>query len=107
MARDLIAQAEHDTDAMPILVTTDASLPARVNAEIEAQLATRIDIAEPDLSLRMESSTDRWRIKQFRSSRDSGHAVIVTDTRAAHGFAPRPDPPLRSLTHSCNTLGSC
>jgi len=40
VARDLIAQAEHDTDAMPILVTTDASLPARVNAEIEAQLAT-------------------------------------------------------------------
>eukprot|EP00937_MAST-01D_sp_MAST-1D-sp2_P001866 g1866.t1 len=40
VAHDLLAQAEHDTDAMPILVTTDATLPARVNAEIAAQLET-------------------------------------------------------------------
>jgi len=52
VARDLIAQAEHDTDAMPILVTTDASLPARVNAEIEAQLATlsTADVARVSVS---------------------------------------------------------
>ena len=40
VARDLLAQAEHDTDAMPILVTTDATLPGRVNAEITEQLKT-------------------------------------------------------------------
>lgn len=39
IAADLLAQAEHDTDALPILVTTEAALVPRVEAEIEAQLA--------------------------------------------------------------------
>ncbi len=46
VAADLIAQAEHDTDAVPVLVTTDASLVGRVNGEIARQLeglATRDD----------------------------------------------------------------
>lgn len=38
IAADLLAQAEHDPDAIPMLVTTDASLPARVNAELAVQL---------------------------------------------------------------------
>jgi phosphoribosyl-ATP pyrophosphohydrolase/phosphoribosyl-AMP cyclohydrolase/histidinol dehydrogenase len=38
VAADLLAQAEHDTEATPILVTTDATLPARVNAAIAVQL---------------------------------------------------------------------
>ncbi|MBX3315964.1 MAG: histidinol dehydrogenase [Phycisphaeraceae bacterium] len=40
IAADLLAQAEHDPDAIPMLVTTDAALPARVNAELSRQLET-------------------------------------------------------------------
>lgn len=40
VAADLLAQAEHDTDAAAILVTTDATLPAKVNAELAGQLKT-------------------------------------------------------------------
>ena len=40
IAADLIAQAEHDVEARPILVTTEAGLPARVRAALEDQLAT-------------------------------------------------------------------
>jgi phosphoribosyl-ATP pyrophosphohydrolase/phosphoribosyl-AMP cyclohydrolase/histidinol dehydrogenase len=39
IAADLLAQAEHDTDALPILVTTDEKLVARVEAEVALQLA--------------------------------------------------------------------
>ncbi len=38
IAADLLAQAEHDTDARPILVTTDEAAVDRVNAEIAKQL---------------------------------------------------------------------
>lgn len=40
VAADLLAQAEHDTDAVPTLVTTSESLAARVYSELEKQLAT-------------------------------------------------------------------
>ncbi|MEM9372236.1 MAG: histidinol dehydrogenase [Planctomycetota bacterium] len=40
IAADLLAQAEHDPDALPCMVTTDALLPDRVNAELECQLAS-------------------------------------------------------------------
>ena len=40
VAADLLAQAEHDTDARPILVTTDASMVDRVNVELTKQLST-------------------------------------------------------------------
>jgi len=40
IAADLLAQAEHDTDALPILVALDAGLIDRVNAALERQLAT-------------------------------------------------------------------
>ena len=39
IAADLLAQAEHDTDARAILVTTDRGLLARVDVELRAQLA--------------------------------------------------------------------
>ena len=39
IAADLLAQAEHDTDAMPILVALDPALPDRVEAELARQLA--------------------------------------------------------------------
>jgi phosphoribosyl-ATP pyrophosphohydrolase/phosphoribosyl-AMP cyclohydrolase/histidinol dehydrogenase len=38
VAADLLAQAEHDPDAMPVLVTTSAVLADAVDAEIERQL---------------------------------------------------------------------
>jgi phosphoribosyl-ATP pyrophosphohydrolase/phosphoribosyl-AMP cyclohydrolase/histidinol dehydrogenase len=40
IAADLLAQAEHDTDARPILVTTESSMIERVNEEIKKQLET-------------------------------------------------------------------
>lgn len=40
IAADLLAQAEHDTDALPILVTTKEELIAEVNKELEKQLET-------------------------------------------------------------------
>jgi len=40
IAADLLAQAEHDDDALPILVCTDAALIDAVNTEIARQLAT-------------------------------------------------------------------
>jgi phosphoribosyl-ATP pyrophosphohydrolase/phosphoribosyl-AMP cyclohydrolase/histidinol dehydrogenase len=39
VAADLLAQAEHDCDAVPLLVTMDASLPRRVNDELRRQMA--------------------------------------------------------------------
>ncbi len=39
VAADLLAQAEHDPDAMPVLVTVDPALPDRVSAELKRQLA--------------------------------------------------------------------
>jgi phosphoribosyl-ATP pyrophosphohydrolase/phosphoribosyl-AMP cyclohydrolase/histidinol dehydrogenase len=38
VAADLLAQAEHDPDAVPVLVTVDAALAARVEAELVRQL---------------------------------------------------------------------
>jgi phosphoribosyl-ATP pyrophosphohydrolase/phosphoribosyl-AMP cyclohydrolase/histidinol dehydrogenase len=39
IAADLLAQAEHDGDAVPLLVTLDATLPDRVNEELCRQIA--------------------------------------------------------------------
>lgn len=39
VAADLLAQAEHDADALPILVTTDAALLDAVDSELRRQLA--------------------------------------------------------------------
>lgn len=38
VAADLLAQAEHDEMAMPVLVTTDPTLPGKVAAEIDRQI---------------------------------------------------------------------
>lgn len=40
VAADLLAQAEHDPEALPVLVSLDAALADAVDAEIERQLAT-------------------------------------------------------------------
>jgi histidinol dehydrogenase len=51
VAADLLSQAEHDTLARPLLVTTDASLIDKVNQELEQQLAVlpRRDMARISL----------------------------------------------------------
>jgi histidinol dehydrogenase len=38
IAADLLAQAEHDVEARAVLVTIDAALPAKVDAELDRQL---------------------------------------------------------------------
>jgi phosphoribosyl-ATP pyrophosphohydrolase/phosphoribosyl-AMP cyclohydrolase/histidinol dehydrogenase len=38
VAADLIAQAEHDPEALPVLITPDGELPSRVRRELERQL---------------------------------------------------------------------
>ena len=52
VAADLIAQAEHDTDARPVLVTTDAALAAAVQAALSRQLASLPEAATAAASLR-------------------------------------------------------
>ncbi|HHK60317.1 MAG TPA: histidinol dehydrogenase [Desulfobacterales bacterium] len=66
VAADLLAQAEHDPQALPMLIATDKGLVQRVAAELETQLAglARRDIAE-------------------RSLRERGVALIASDTAAA------------------------
>jgi len=70
VAADLIAQAEHDTDARAVLVTTSAELPDKVNAELVRQLADlpRRAIAEQAL-------------------REHGAAVVVASLDAAIAYA--------------------
>jgi phosphoribosyl-ATP pyrophosphohydrolase/phosphoribosyl-AMP cyclohydrolase/histidinol dehydrogenase len=40
VAADLLAQAEHDPDALPVLISTDAGLLDRVDLELDAQLTS-------------------------------------------------------------------
>lgn len=52
VAADLVAQAEHDTDARPVLVSTDAALAAAVQAALSRQLASLPEAATAAASLR-------------------------------------------------------
>jgi histidinol dehydrogenase len=72
VAADLLAQAEHDTAAVPVLVTTSEVLAAQVKREVERQLAElpRRAIAE-------------------RSLADNGAAIVVRDLREAIRIANR------------------
>lgn len=72
IAADLIAQAEHDPDAISILVTTSAPLARSVAAEIEGQLA-----ALPKTNLAR------------RSLERNGAALIAGDLATAAGFVNR------------------
>jgi histidinol dehydrogenase len=62
VAADLLSQAEHDEAAYPLLVTSDPSLVARVDAELVRQLA--------DLPRREIAET---------SVRNNGYALVVSD----------------------------
>lgn len=61
VAADLLAQAEHDPDALPILVTPEPTLITRVNEELSRQLADLSTAATAELSL------------------ERGFAVLVSD----------------------------
>ncbi|MDX2094141.1 MAG: histidinol dehydrogenase [Kofleriaceae bacterium] len=97
VAADLIAQAEHDTEARAVLVTTSAALPAKVDAELERQLAElpRRTIAEQAL-------------------REHGAAVVVASVDAAIDYANRFAPEhlelqlagAREVASRCTTSGA-
>lgn len=66
VAADLLAQAEHDVDAIPALITTSEEMASRVDSELEAQLA---DLPSADIA---------------RSALANGACVVVESmTRAA------------------------
>lgn len=72
VAADLLAQAEHDDDAVPILVTTDAELRDAVEAELARQLPSLPTAATAAASLR-----------------NNGLCVLVTDLDEAIAIANR------------------
>jgi len=65
VAADLIAQAEHDVDALPILITTDTEMLRCVNHEIDLQMH---DLSTAGIA---------------GSALRSGFAVVVEDSREA------------------------
>jgi phosphoribosyl-ATP pyrophosphohydrolase/phosphoribosyl-AMP cyclohydrolase/histidinol dehydrogenase len=71
VAADLLAQAEHDPEALPVLVTTDAALADAVDAAIAEQLA---DLATADTA---------------RPSIAGGFTVVCADEDEALGVADR------------------
>jgi histidinol dehydrogenase len=97
VAADLIAQAEHDTQARAVLVTTSSTLPAAVDAELVRQLADlpRKHIAEAAL-------------------RDHGAAIVLDSIDAviafANSFAPEhleiQAANARALAAQCTTSGA-
>lgn len=90
VAADLLAQAEHDDAAVPMLVTTDATLPDRVEPELRRQLE-----ALPTREIAGRSLRNGFAI----IAQDVDRAVVIADqiapehleiiTRDAEGVAAR------------------
>src|SRR3984885_2093939 len=80
IAADLIAQAEHDPDAISVLVTTSARLARAVAAEIERQLA---DLPRTNLARRLLAK--------------NGAVLVAQNLAAAAGFVNRFAPEHLSL----------
>jgi histidinol dehydrogenase len=97
VAADLIAQAEHDTEARAVLVTTSQALASAVDAELSRQLA--------DLPRRAIAE---------RAIMDHGAAVIVETLDAAIALANRFAPEhlelqcaeARKVAAACTTAGA-
>ncbi len=68
IAADLLAQAEHDTDALPVLVTTSAELAAAVDVEIAKQLAV--------LPTRETASVSIAKVRSCPSLRRAGRPAL-------------------------------
>lgn len=83
IAADLLAQAEHDTDALPAVVTTDADLIQRVEREIDRQLA---DLPTADIA---------------RAALATGFVVLVANLAEGVAICDRLAPEHLSL-HTCN-----
>jgi phosphoribosyl-ATP pyrophosphohydrolase/phosphoribosyl-AMP cyclohydrolase/histidinol dehydrogenase len=73
VAADLLAQAEHDTDALPVLVTTSSRLAAAVNREVASQL---VDLPTRETA---EAALDNGAIVL---AKDLDEAVLVCDRLA-------------------------
>jgi phosphoribosyl-ATP pyrophosphohydrolase/phosphoribosyl-AMP cyclohydrolase/histidinol dehydrogenase len=71
VAADLLAQAEHDPDAVPMLVSLDPALPERVEAELSRQL------------------TDLPTAAVARAALQNGFAVVAPDLATAIALADR------------------
>lgn len=69
VAADLLAQAEHDVDAIPVLVTTSSDFADRVDAELAAQL------------------TDLPTAEVARAALDNGVCVVVESLSRAAGVS--------------------
>lgn len=65
IAADLLAQAEHDPDALPVLVSLDKGLVDRVEAALQSQLQA---LPDPEVA---------------RAAMNKGFAVTVTDLESA------------------------
>jgi histidinol dehydrogenase len=87
IAADLIAQAEHDPDAISLLVTTSASLARAVAVEIERQLA---DLPKPNLAR--------------RSLAKNGAVLVAKSLADAAGFVNRFAPEHLSLPGGADGL---
>jgi histidinol dehydrogenase len=87
IAADLIAQAEHDPDAISLLVTTSAQLARAVTAEIENRLA---ELPQTNLAR--------------RSLEKNGAALIARDIVAAANFVNRFAPEHLSLPAASDGL---
>jgi len=87
IAADLIAQAEHDPDAISIFVTTSASFGKLVAAEIECQL---VDLPPANLAR--------------RSLTNSGMVLVARNITQAVGFVNRFAPEHLSLSNASNEI---
>ncbi len=90
VAADLLSQAEHGADSQVILLSDDAGLLARVEAELERQLATlpRVEVARRALQssrlIRVESLDEAFAI-----SNDYAPEHLILALRDARGWLPK------------------
>jgi len=90
IAADLLAQAEHDPNALPMLVTTDPALPALVERELAEQLPTL--------------STAETAVRALKT----GFFIVVGNLEEAISISDRIAPEhLQVMTQSANELADC
>ena len=82
VAADLLSQAEHDEGAYPLLVTTSASLAARVGVEVERQLAVLPRRAIAEASIRGQGMalivSSRARLAELATELAPEHVAVHT-----------------------------
>jgi histidinol dehydrogenase len=91
VASDLVAQAEHDVRAVPVLVTPSARLAARVEAEVARQLADlpRREIASRSLDDRGAVVVTRGLSEALRLSDEFAPEHLALHVANAGRFVPR------------------